>query len=132
MDREIEALWEVGTRVWSTARDASRTGLDGEDAGLMDEPGGAEAVGLQREYLRLVLTLAAEQAILRLRGWKEEAWPPWAHSALNDPLAALAEATGERYRIRGWRLERAMTACGGDCRGGGLLVGESPERHGEQ
>lgn len=68
MDREIEVLWRVGTRVWSAVRAASRTGLDGEDAGLMDEPGGAEAEALQREYLRLVLTRAAEQAILRLRG----------------------------------------------------------------
>lgn len=106
MDRESEALWEAGARVWSATHVASRVGIGGDDAGRVEEPRGTEAEALQQEYLRYALTLAAEQAILRLLGWKEEAWPSWAEAALHDALAALAEAIGERYRIRGWRLER--------------------------
>lgn len=105
MDRETEALWKAGARVWSAAHVASRAGIGG-GTGRAEEPSGPEAEALHQEYLRLALILAAEQAILRLLGWKEEAWPSWAEAALHDALAALAEATGERYRMRGWRLER--------------------------
>ena len=106
MSRETEALLEAGVRVWSAVDVASRAGIADDDSRRAEDPRGPRAEELQQEYLRLALTLAAEQAILRLLGWKEEAWPPWAEAALNGALAALAEATGERYRIRGWRLER--------------------------
>lgn len=80
--------------------------MAGEGDGRTEEPRGSRAQELQHEYLCLALTLATEQAILRLLGWKEEAWPPWAEAALNDALAALTEVTGEQHRIRRWRLER--------------------------
>lgn len=99
-------LWEASIRVAAAAEAMFRLGARPRPADFDAEPSEAQVEVAAAEHLERSLVLGAEQALLWLLSWREDAWPAWAQATVEDTLTALTEAIGQPYRIREGRLER--------------------------
>ena len=99
-------LWEASICVAAAAEAMFRLGARPRPADFDAQPAEALVEAAAAEHLERSLVLGAEQAVLWLLSWREDAWPAWAQAAVEETLAALTEVTGTVYRIRDGHLER--------------------------